>query len=55
MWPDHRLMDLLNIKSPIVQAPMAGANGSAMVIENLQGWWIRFFTMRNANCGKNAC
>jgi len=24
MWPDHRLMDLLNIKSPIVQAPMAG-------------------------------
>ena len=33
MWPDHRLMDLLNIKSPIVQAPMAGANGSAMVIE----------------------
>jgi len=26
-------MDLLNIKSPIVQAPMAGANGSAMVIE----------------------
>ena len=33
MWPDRRLMDLLSIKTPIVQAPMAGANGSAMVIE----------------------
>ncbi|TMJ24942.1 MAG: nitronate monooxygenase [Alphaproteobacteria bacterium] len=25
MWPDRRLMDLLNIEHPIVQAPMAGA------------------------------
>ena len=33
MWPDRRLMDLLSIKTPIVQAPMAGANGSSMVIE----------------------
>ena len=33
MWPDRRLIDLLSIKTPIVQAPMAGANGSAMVIE----------------------
>lgn len=33
MWPDRRLTDLLNIQIPIVQAPMAGANGSAMVIE----------------------
>lgn len=33
MWPDRRLLDLLNIDIPIVQAPMAGANGSAMVIQ----------------------
>ena len=33
MWPDRRLLDLLNIDIPIIQAPMAGANGSAMVIE----------------------
>jgi nitronate monooxygenase len=32
MWPDRRLLDLLGIKLPIVQAPMAGANGSAMAI-----------------------
>lgn len=33
MWPDRRLLDLLNIEIPIIQAPMAGANGSAMVIQ----------------------
>ncbi len=32
MWPDQRLIDLFGIDLPIVQAPMAGANGSAMVI-----------------------
>lgn len=32
MWPDHRLLKLFNIDLPIIQAPMAGANGSAMVI-----------------------
>jgi nitronate monooxygenase len=32
MWPDRRLLDLLRIELPIVQAPMAGANGSAMAI-----------------------
>ena len=32
MWPDRRLLDLLDIESPIIQAPMAGANGSAMAI-----------------------
>lgn len=32
MWPDRRLLELLNIEFPIIQAPMAGANGSAMVI-----------------------
>jgi nitronate monooxygenase len=32
MWPDRRLMDLFGIELPIIQAPMAGANGSAMAI-----------------------
>ena len=32
MWPDRRLLDLLRIEQPIIQAPMAGANGSAMAI-----------------------
>lgn len=32
MWPDRRLLDLFNIELPIIQAPMAGANGSAMTI-----------------------
>ncbi len=32
MWPNPRLLDLLGIELPIVQAPMAGANGSAMAI-----------------------
>lgn len=31
-WPDHRILDLLGIEVPILQAPMAGANGSAMAI-----------------------
>jgi nitronate monooxygenase len=33
MWPDRRLLDLLGIELPIIQAPMAGSNGSAMVIQ----------------------
>src|SRR5262245_13453663 len=32
MWPDRRLLDLLRIDLPILQAPMAGATGSAMAI-----------------------
>ena len=31
-WPDSRLLDLFNIEVPILQAPMAGATGSAMAI-----------------------
>ncbi|PWB31379.1 2-nitropropane dioxygenase [Pseudomonas sp. SDI] len=31
-WPDARILDLLGIHLPILQAPMAGANGSAMAI-----------------------
>lgn len=32
MWPNRRLLDLLGIEIPIIQAPMAGANGSAMAV-----------------------
>lgn len=32
-WPDRRLLDLIDIELPIVQAPMAGACGSAMAGE----------------------
>lgn len=32
MWTDRRILDLLGIEIPIVQAPMAGANLSNMVI-----------------------
>ena len=32
MWPDRRLIDLLEIELPIVQAPMAGATGAAMAV-----------------------
>ena len=31
-WPDTRILDLLRIELPIVQAPMAGATTAAMVI-----------------------
>jgi hypothetical protein len=29
-WPDRRLLDLLNIESPIIQAPMAGSDSVAL-------------------------
>ena len=32
MWPDRRLLHLIGIDLPIIQAPLAGANGSAMAI-----------------------
>lgn len=32
MWPNRRLLDLLGIEVPIVQAPMAGASGSEMAV-----------------------
>jgi nitronate monooxygenase len=32
IWPDHRIQDLFGIELPIIQAPMAGANGAEMVI-----------------------
>ncbi|OLS62595.1 NAD(P)H-dependent flavin oxidoreductase [Pseudomonas putida] len=31
-WPDSRILDLFGIDLPILQAPMAGATGSAMAI-----------------------
>ena len=33
MWPDTRLLDLLGIELPIIQAPMAGAVSPEMVIQ----------------------
>jgi nitronate monooxygenase len=32
MWRDRRILDLFDIEHPIIQAPMAGAQGSAMTI-----------------------
>jgi nitronate monooxygenase len=32
MWPDRRVLDLFGIEHPIIQAPMAGAQGSALAI-----------------------
>ena len=32
MWPSRRLLDLIGIELPIIQAPMAGAGGSEMAI-----------------------
>ncbi|QXI46103.1 nitronate monooxygenase family protein [Pseudomonas anuradhapurensis] len=31
-WPDRRILDLLGIELPILQAPMAGASGAPMAI-----------------------
>ena len=33
MWPNKMFLELVGVDLPIIQAPMAGANGSAMVIE----------------------
>ncbi len=32
MWPNHLIIDLLGIETPIIQAPMAGANDATMAI-----------------------
>lgn len=32
IWPNRRLLDLIGLDLPIIQSPMAGANGSAMAI-----------------------
>lgn len=37
MWPDRRLLDLLGTELPFVQAPMAGAGGSALAIGAIEG------------------
>ena len=37
MWPDHRLLDLFKTEFPIVQAPMAGAMDTDLVIAAAQG------------------
>ena len=42
MWPNRELLDLIGIDLPIIQAPMAGANGSAMAIAVSEaGGWPR--------------
>ncbi len=37
MWPDRRLIDLLKIEAPIVQAPMIGPVDTDMVIAVIEG------------------
>jgi len=37
MWPDRRLLDLLRIEHPIVQAPMAGVMDAELVIAAAEG------------------
>ena len=37
MWPNRRLIELLNIEFPIVQAPMAGAHGPDLAIAAAEG------------------
>ena len=32
MWPDRRVLDLLGIEWPIIQAPMAGSNDAGLVV-----------------------
>jgi nitronate monooxygenase len=32
MWPDRRLLDLLRLEVPIVQAPMAGSSGADLAV-----------------------
>lgn len=32
MWPDNRLLELFEIKHPIIQAPMAGTSGTALTV-----------------------
>jgi nitronate monooxygenase len=32
MWPDRRILDLLGIELPIIQAPMAGSTGSEIAV-----------------------
>ena len=37
MWPDHRLLDLFKIESPILLAPMAGVMDQDLAIAAAQG------------------
>ncbi|KIZ36550.1 nitronate monooxygenase, partial [Rhodopseudomonas palustris] len=37
MWPDRRLLDLIDIEFPIVLAPMAGVMDSDLAIAAAQG------------------
>lgn len=37
MWPDRRLLDLLKVEAPIVQAPMAGVQDATLAIAVAEG------------------
>jgi nitronate monooxygenase len=36
-WPDRRLLELVGVESPIVQAPMAGAGGVDLCVAAIEG------------------
>ena len=44
IWPDRRILDLFGIQLPIIQARIAGANYSEMVIvlSRKPEAWVRF-------------
>ena len=48
MWPDRRLLDLLGIELPIIQAPMAGSQGSALAIAVSERRRARLAAVRDA-------
>ncbi len=37
MWPDDRLLKLLDIEVPLIQAPMAGSQDAELVIGACEG------------------
>jgi nitronate monooxygenase len=36
MWHDRRILDLLDIEHPIIQAPMVSASNAELVVESQQ-------------------
>ena len=58
MWSTEKLMDALGLELPIIQAPMAGANGAAMaaaVCEASGGGRKRFGRFYLAVVGASGC
>ena len=52
MWPDRRLLDLLGLDLPIIQAPMAGANDAAMAIAVSTAGGLGSLPCAMLNCGE---